>query len=70
MPMSAKETMQTHGIILEQYGQIANKLYRMGNKSKARIISKLVKEVAGQSSDTKAQNQYDTMRSNKPAYDK
>ncbi|WP_197720427.1 hypothetical protein [Neisseria animaloris] len=68
--MSAKETMQTHGIILEQYGQIANKLYRMGNKSKARIISKLVKEVAGQSFGTKAQNQYDTMRSNKPAYDK
>ncbi|QEY25795.1 relaxase/mobilization nuclease domain-containing protein [Neisseria zalophi] len=65
-----KETMQTRGIVLEQYGQIAKELYKMGHKSEARIISKLAKDVAGQSFDTKAQNQYDTIKGNQPTYDK
>lgn len=63
-----KETMQTRGIILEQYGLIAKELYKMGHKSEARIISKLAKEVAGQSFDTKAQNQYDTVKGIQPAH--
>ncbi|WP_107689089.1 relaxase/mobilization nuclease domain-containing protein [Neisseria wadsworthii] len=65
-----KETMQTRGIILEQYGLIAKELYKMGHKSEARIISRLAKEVAGQSFDTKAQNQYDTIRGKQPELEK
>lgn len=65
-----KETMHTRGIVLEQYGQIAKELYKMGHKSEARIISKLAKEVASQSFDTKAQTQYDGIRGNRPALDK
>ncbi len=40
-----KETMQTRGIIVEQYGLIARELYKMGNKEEAHIISQLAKEV-------------------------
>ncbi|MFC3873658.1 MULTISPECIES: hypothetical protein [Neisseria] len=54
-----RETLRTRGIVLEQYGQIAKELYKMGHKTKARIIGKLAKEVAGQSFDTKAQSRYD-----------
>ena len=62
--------MQTRGIVLEQYGLIAKELYKMGHKTEARIISQLAKEVAGQSFDTQAQNQYDTVKGIKPAHDK
>lgn len=54
-----KETMQTRGIIVSEYGAIAKELYQMGHKSEARIISKLAKEVAGQSFNTAAQEQFD-----------
>lgn len=62
-----KETMRTRGIVLEQYGQIAKELYKMGHKTEARIISKLAKDVAGQDFTTKAQNQYDSIRDHRPA---
>lgn len=54
-----REAMQTRGLVLEEYGKIAKELYKMGNKTEARIISKLAKEVAGESFDTQAQRQYD-----------
>ena len=53
-----REAMQTRGLVLEEYGKIAKELYKMGNKTEARIISKLAKEVAGESFDTQAQRQY------------
>ncbi|SAY51415.1 relaxase/mobilization nuclease domain-containing protein [Neisseria weaveri] len=59
-----KETIQTRGIVLEQYGQIAKELYKMGNKTEARIISQLAKDVAGQSFDTKAQSSFDRIHGN------
>ncbi|MFS6937862.1 relaxase/mobilization nuclease domain-containing protein [Neisseria animaloris] len=65
-----RETMQTRGIVLEQYGLIAKELYKMGNKTEARIISQLAKEVAGQSLDTKAQEQYDSVKGIQPAHNK
>ncbi|MFC3873686.1 relaxase/mobilization nuclease domain-containing protein [Neisseria musculi] len=62
-----KETLRTRGIVLEQYGQIAKELYKMGHKTEARIIGKLAKDVAGQDFTTKAQNQYDNIRARRPA---
>lgn len=58
-----KETMHTRGLILEEYGQIARELYRMGHKTEARIISLLSKEVASQPFETRAQEQYKAVRS-------
>ena len=54
-----REAMQTRGLVLEEYGKIAKELYKMGNKTEARIISKLAKEVAGEPFTTQAQRQYD-----------
>ena len=54
-----REAMQTRGLVLEEYGKIAKELYKMGNKTEARIISQLSKEVAGQDFTTKAQKEYD-----------
>ncbi|WP_373699412.1 relaxase/mobilization nuclease domain-containing protein [Neisseria dentiae] len=54
-----REAMQTRGLILEEYGKIAKELYKMGNKTEARIISQLAKEVAGQDFTTNAQKDYD-----------
>lgn len=54
-----KETMQTRGIIISEYGAIAKELYKMGHKTEAKIISGLAKEVAGQSFNTQAQTQFD-----------
>lgn len=62
-----KETMHTRGVVVGEYGKIAKELYKMGHKTEARIISKLAKEVAGQSFDTQAQNQYDSIRGNRPS---
>ena len=62
-----KETMQTRGIILEEYGAIAKELYKMGHKSEAKIISGLAKEVAGQGFNTKAQDQFDKADGNRQA---
>lgn len=54
-----REAMQTRGLLLEEYGKISKELYKMGNKTEARIISKLAKEVARESFDTQVQRQYD-----------
>lgn len=54
-----KETMQTRGIIVAEYGAIAKELYKMGHKTEAKIISTLAKEVAGQSFNTRVQVQFD-----------
>ena len=62
-----KETMQTRGIILEQYGKIAKELYKMGHKTEARIVSKLAKETAAQPFDTQAQQSYDRLHGNRRA---
>ncbi|MDO4641706.1 MAG: traS protein [Neisseria sp.] len=59
-----KEALQTRGIIIEEYGQIAKELYKMGHKTEARIISKLAREVAGQSFNTQAQDKFDRLAGN------
>ncbi|MDO4644142.1 MAG: hypothetical protein Q4A74_09925, partial [Cardiobacteriaceae bacterium] len=62
-----KEALQTRGIIIEEYGQIAKELYKMGHKTEARIISKLAREVAGQSFNTQAQDKFDRLAGNSRA---
>ncbi len=54
-----KETMQTRGIIIEQYGLIARELYNMGNKEDARIVSQLAKEVNQADFTTLPQQRFD-----------
>ncbi|WP_434779307.1 relaxase/mobilization nuclease domain-containing protein [Neisseria sp. Ec49-e6-T10] len=54
-----KETMETRGIVTENYGLIARELYKMGNKEEARIISQLAKEVNQAGFTTQAQQQFD-----------
>ena len=65
-----KETMQTRGIIVAEYGAIAKELYKMGHKSEAKIISGLAKEVAEQSFNTRAQAQFDHATGNKQTLEK
>ena len=65
-----KETMQTRGIIVAEYGAIAKELYKMGHKSEAKIISGLANEVAEQSFNTRAQAQFDHATGNKQTLEK
>lgn len=57
-----RETLQTRGIITEEYGLIARELYKMGKKEEARIISQLAKEVKQADFTTQAQQRFDQAR--------
>lgn len=57
-----RETMQTRGIIIEEYGLIARELYKLGNKEEARIISQLAKAVKQAGFTTQAQQWFDEIK--------
>lgn len=54
-----QKVIQTRRFIFSEYGLIAKELYKMGYKNEARLISKLAKDMVGQSLSTKAQQEYD-----------
>lgn len=54
-----QKVLHSRGAVLEEYGQIAKELYKMGHKTEARLVSRLAKETASQPFETKAQQAYD-----------